>query len=228
MFYAYSVLKKIRELMGWNSGGIYKRLDQTRELKELLHQKAPAFMRAHPWVDNWLDTNDDFLCALEQTVPVDRARFPRILHPNVPFPRPRPVTPVPEPASPTHDISMVADGVFQAANSAMWKDMLATFQLTASQLGYRFTQDKLQQTQPDVLAMAELGQAVIKTKLRFMAPLADLQWSVERGQREHEDITWCEHILKALSMQGIFMASIPGRQLDRVDLMLDSLTITPL
>ena len=48
-----------------SGGGIYKRIDENRELLELLQAKAPDFLQAHDWVYGWLQHNDKFLTDLE-------------------------------------------------------------------------------------------------------------------------------------------------------------------
>ena len=46
-------------------GGIYKRIDENRELVELLQKEAPEFVYENPWVMGWLKSQDDFLCKIE-------------------------------------------------------------------------------------------------------------------------------------------------------------------
>lgn len=43
------------------NGGIAKRLDEHRELVELLEKKAPELLQEHFWVRGWLEGQDDFL-----------------------------------------------------------------------------------------------------------------------------------------------------------------------
>lgn len=51
---------KIERLHYNNRGyGMAKRLDENRELIELLHRKN--FLASHPWVIGWLETQDDYL-----------------------------------------------------------------------------------------------------------------------------------------------------------------------
>lgn len=35
-------------------GGVYKRIDEIRELFEVLKRDDPAFLATHPWVAGWL------------------------------------------------------------------------------------------------------------------------------------------------------------------------------
>lgn len=72
-------------------GGIYKRIDEVRELTELLTKDAPDFLVTHPWVCGWLSSTDDFLNAVANaTDPVmqNEYLFPR-RDGAQPFPRPR-------------------------------------------------------------------------------------------------------------------------------------------
>lgn len=46
-------------------GGVHKRVDENRELLELLHAKAPKLLNDCPWVVGWIQSNDEFFTALE-------------------------------------------------------------------------------------------------------------------------------------------------------------------
>ncbi|MDD5388949.1 MAG: hypothetical protein PHD37_06370 [Gallionellaceae bacterium] len=48
---------------GWHRG-IYKRIDENRELLELLQHEAPELLERCPWIEGWLDTQDEFLSEL--------------------------------------------------------------------------------------------------------------------------------------------------------------------
>lgn len=45
-------------------GGIWKRLDEIRELTQLLQRDAPEFLTTHPWILGWFQSTDNFLTAL--------------------------------------------------------------------------------------------------------------------------------------------------------------------
>lgn len=47
-------------------GGAGKRLDEHRELAELLRKKAPDLLQQHPWVNGWLESQDSYLDRLCQ------------------------------------------------------------------------------------------------------------------------------------------------------------------
>ena len=49
-------------------GGIYKRIDEIRELLSLLHKEAPDFLSSNPWAKGWILDTDTYLVGLEQVV----------------------------------------------------------------------------------------------------------------------------------------------------------------
>lgn len=88
LFNASRTLRRIRDTLGWKSGGVYKRIDENRELLELLNSKTPEFVKAHPWVVGWLESNDEFLTQLAVDVPVSEGQFiPGQLNTASVFPR---------------------------------------------------------------------------------------------------------------------------------------------
>jgi hypothetical protein len=92
LFDAVRTLRKARRTLGWRSGGVYKRIDENRELLELLNAKAPEFVAAHPWIKGWLQSHDAFLTQLTLDIPIDDGEFQPASHfGNDTFPRPWPV-----------------------------------------------------------------------------------------------------------------------------------------
>lgn len=82
----------LRIIVQQAEGGIYKRIDENRELLALLERDAPAFLQAHPWVIGWLQRNEDFLAFLAANVPVEGCFFqPNFGGPDHQFPRPSPL-----------------------------------------------------------------------------------------------------------------------------------------
>lgn len=69
------LVHQVRRIMGWTGGGVHKRIDENRELLELLRDKAPDFLELNPWVISWLESNDTFLSALARAVPITDGRF---------------------------------------------------------------------------------------------------------------------------------------------------------
>lgn len=53
----HNILKRIHAAMDAGGGGL-KRIDENRELLELLHKEDPQFLESHPWVVGWFETND--------------------------------------------------------------------------------------------------------------------------------------------------------------------------
>ncbi len=92
IFKAFMQLKKIQQVLGWTSGGIYKRIDENRELLELLLKEAPDLIGRRPEVVHWIAAQDEFLMDLVSTIPPKTSRFdPREgLGKDRGFPRPWP------------------------------------------------------------------------------------------------------------------------------------------
>jgi hypothetical protein len=88
----------IREVVRYSQGGIFKRIDENRELLELLQQKAPELLDKYFWVEGWLRSQDAFLNDVLRTVPVEK----NFTLATVAFPRPWPGEATPTtPAVPT-------------------------------------------------------------------------------------------------------------------------------
>lgn len=78
----------IQNIFYSHNGGIYKRIDETRELVIFLHEKYPDLVKNNPWVfDSWLRSNDEFLDELSKCIDPSKqsSLFPR----SDRFPRPR-------------------------------------------------------------------------------------------------------------------------------------------
>ena len=85
------LLSKVKTILGWTGGGVHKRIDENRELLELLQRDAPEFLASHGWVEGWLSSNDEFFVSLASNVPIDEGRFleQAVSRPGE-FPRPWP------------------------------------------------------------------------------------------------------------------------------------------
>jgi len=69
-----------------NTGrGIYKRIDENRELLELLLREAPELLDRCFWIIGWLENQDHFLVSLAQAAEIENS-YPLIRN----FPRPMP------------------------------------------------------------------------------------------------------------------------------------------
>ena len=64
-----------------DTGGLLKRIDENRELLELLLRDAPDFMARHFWVEGWIQGNDAFFVQLQSILQVPNhtgsTRYPR-------------------------------------------------------------------------------------------------------------------------------------------------------
>lgn len=90
-FFKSKEQKNVELILSRHYGGIYKRIDENRELLELLQAEVPEFLASHPWVvGSWLHSADGFLTDLEKALPVTVPYFtPK--HLGRLFPRPRSV-----------------------------------------------------------------------------------------------------------------------------------------
>ena len=86
-----TLIQRIKKTMGWTAGGVHKRIDENRELLELLMREAPGFMGRNSWVTHWLKSNDEFFVELETLIPIEDGRFfGKTKNANGNFPRPFP------------------------------------------------------------------------------------------------------------------------------------------
>ena len=80
--------KKLEHILSRHYGGIYKRIDENRELLELLQAEAPEFLARHFWVSGWIGSTDGFLNDLERLGVAKETQF-RQKSEGTPFPRTR-------------------------------------------------------------------------------------------------------------------------------------------
>lgn len=57
---------QIRETLERSEGGIFKRIDENRELAQLLIRNAPQLLKEYPDVMAWLKSQDHFLSELAE------------------------------------------------------------------------------------------------------------------------------------------------------------------
>jgi hypothetical protein len=76
-------LAKVRRILAGSEGGIHKRIDENRELLELLQTQAPVVLHKYPWIEGWLRSQDNFLTNLSDAVQVEEPMF----KPRQNFPR---------------------------------------------------------------------------------------------------------------------------------------------
>lgn len=68
-----------------SEGGILKRIDENRELLDLLNVAAPGFIDNHPWVIEWFKSQDDFLLKIANELKIkipEDMNYPRPFNGN--------------------------------------------------------------------------------------------------------------------------------------------------
>jgi hypothetical protein len=91
MFGKRKALDLVQTILARHYGGIYKRIDENRELLELLQRDAPELLAKQPWVVGWLESQDGFLRDLESAVTPTGVQFAKHTSPSgQSFPRPWP------------------------------------------------------------------------------------------------------------------------------------------
>lgn len=61
-------LNSLDKLILKNERGVYKRIDENRELLELLIQETPELFKTHGWIRGWFKCQDEYLLALSYAV----------------------------------------------------------------------------------------------------------------------------------------------------------------
>lgn len=83
-------LRSIGNAVNQVGRGVFKRIDENRELLELLKSRCPEFLEQHFWVEGWLRSQDDFLTAIASA---SGAHNPRsVSGKESTFPRPWPIS----------------------------------------------------------------------------------------------------------------------------------------
>lgn len=54
-------LQALEHVIYHSHRGVYKRIDENRELLELLYKESPEFLNKFPWVRGWIESQDEFL-----------------------------------------------------------------------------------------------------------------------------------------------------------------------
>lgn len=81
-------ITKLSVLRG-STGGLTKRIDENRELLELLMNEAPEFVAKHRWLIGWIKANDSFFTQLSEILQV-QVHDARVRNTLVPRPWPLP------------------------------------------------------------------------------------------------------------------------------------------
>jgi len=67
--------RDVRRFVEKEEGGIYKRIDENRELFELLCREHPEVFQNNPWVSRWLSSQDRFLKGLAEITEQDERGY---------------------------------------------------------------------------------------------------------------------------------------------------------
>lgn len=84
-------LEALEKVISKTNRGIFKRIDENRELLELLYEKAPELMDKCFWIRCWIESQDEFLSKLAEISGVENRIYN--LTPDRPYPRPFPKKP---------------------------------------------------------------------------------------------------------------------------------------
>lgn len=84
-------LQALEKIITHSHRGVFKRIDENRELLELLYREAPDLMKNFPWIRNWIESQDEYLNELAR---VSKAQNPyERPHDDKPYPRAFPEQP---------------------------------------------------------------------------------------------------------------------------------------
>ncbi|EKZ5999847.1 hypothetical protein REZ03_005353 [Klebsiella pneumoniae] len=84
-------LEALENVISKNNRGIFKRIDENRELLELLYEKTPELMDECSWIRGWIESQDEFLSKLAEISGVENRTYN--LTAGKPYPRPFPKKP---------------------------------------------------------------------------------------------------------------------------------------
>ena len=76
-------MAKVEAICARLGRGVFKRIDENRELLELLQREMPDFVERHPWIEGWIKSQDEFLVELAKATESEKmlagqtSAFPR-------------------------------------------------------------------------------------------------------------------------------------------------------
>ncbi|HFK7123215.1 TPA: hypothetical protein ACG0NO_004165 [Enterobacter hormaechei subsp. steigerwaltii] len=88
---SHEKLQVLAEVITQSQRGVFKRIDENRELLELLYREAPELMNNFPWIRNWIVSQDEYLNKLAEVSGAENP-FERP-YDDKPYPRPFPEQP---------------------------------------------------------------------------------------------------------------------------------------
>ncbi len=83
-------LQAIGNVVSQVGRGVFKRIDENRELLELLKSRCPEFLEQHFWVEGWIRSQDEFLTAIADASGAHKP--PRVSGNESAYPRPWPIS----------------------------------------------------------------------------------------------------------------------------------------
>ena len=86
MFFNNRKLENLRSVLTTTEAGIIKRIDENRELLELLDRYAPTVFQENPWVRGWIESQDIFLVKVAEAADITISNSPALR----PFPVKKP------------------------------------------------------------------------------------------------------------------------------------------
>ncbi|HHR6469881.1 TPA: hypothetical protein ACS8CE_003496 [Providencia alcalifaciens] len=66
------LLRDVKKICSTYQRGIYKRIDENRELLDLLCKENSDFIKSHWYVVNWIKSQDDFLVKMADTLKIEK------------------------------------------------------------------------------------------------------------------------------------------------------------
>lgn len=74
--FANKKYQAVKRFVEREEGGVFKRMDENRELFELLCKEHPEFFQNNPWASRWLSSQDRFLKGLAEITEQDEKNHP--------------------------------------------------------------------------------------------------------------------------------------------------------
>lgn len=199
-------LEKVNSVIDKSTRGIYKRLDENRELLQLLQVEASFFLKTHPWVTGWIQSNDQFFSDLAEASEIEK-RIPRLNRVRE-WPEPKPLNL--GNAIPAEPISTYASFVYSFTNKDYFATMLAAFEDEATRLNLKFYRGFFNY-EITVTDKHNLGSAVLTARFRHLFPWEaedETNKAVTTALNAGAGSMWVEQILAALKAQGLSLAPI--------------------
>lgn len=192
-------LQAVEALLTRPECGIYKRIDENRELLELLQAQAPELLQKCGWIEGCLRNQDEFLLDILAVLPIP------IPAAATDMPRPWPIAAQPAGEVCAGPLSSYATEIQAELSTALYTDLLTAFEAEATRAGFAFANSS------DGCALGsaqvqQLGLAVLRAKMRHVSPWrrdSDIERSLALLAADGDATAWAEGIIASLKKQGI-------------------------